>query len=74
MSRGRATPASAPRFAEANEARARGHLAVGLQAPAMNTDGEPGCLDYIWLRGAVRDHEAPRWPSTGRLSATPRST
>jgi endonuclease/exonuclease/phosphatase family metal-dependent hydrolase len=26
----------------------------GLQAPAMDTDGDPGCLDYIWLRGAVR--------------------
>jgi endonuclease/exonuclease/phosphatase family metal-dependent hydrolase len=26
----------------------------GLQAPAMDTDGEPGCLDYIWLRGSVR--------------------
>jgi endonuclease/exonuclease/phosphatase family metal-dependent hydrolase len=26
----------------------------GLQAPAMDTDGDPGCLDYIWLRGSVR--------------------
>ena len=26
----------------------------GLVAPAMDTDGEPGCLDYIWIRGAVR--------------------
>ncbi|MEP6637836.1 MAG: endonuclease/exonuclease/phosphatase family protein [Chloroflexota bacterium] len=26
----------------------------GLIAPAMDTDGEPECLDYIWLRGAVR--------------------
>jgi endonuclease/exonuclease/phosphatase family metal-dependent hydrolase len=26
----------------------------GLQAPGMDTDGEPGCLDYIWIRGAVR--------------------
>jgi endonuclease/exonuclease/phosphatase family metal-dependent hydrolase len=25
----------------------------GLQAPAMDTDGQPGCLDYIWLRGRV---------------------
>jgi endonuclease/exonuclease/phosphatase family metal-dependent hydrolase len=25
----------------------------GLQAPAMDTDGDPECLDYIWLRGAV---------------------
>jgi len=26
----------------------------GLVAPAMDTDGEPACLDYIWVRGAVR--------------------
>jgi endonuclease/exonuclease/phosphatase family metal-dependent hydrolase len=25
----------------------------GLEAPAMDTDGEPDCLDYIWVRGAV---------------------
>jgi endonuclease/exonuclease/phosphatase family metal-dependent hydrolase len=25
----------------------------GLQAPAMDTDGDPMCLDYIWLGGAV---------------------
>ncbi len=23
----------------------------GIQAPGMDTDGEPGCLDYVWLRG-----------------------
>ena len=26
----------------------------GLQAPAMDTDGGPECLDYIWVHGAVR--------------------
>jgi endonuclease/exonuclease/phosphatase family metal-dependent hydrolase len=26
----------------------------GIQAPGMDTDGEPGCLDYIWLRGPLR--------------------
>jgi endonuclease/exonuclease/phosphatase family metal-dependent hydrolase len=26
----------------------------GLQAQAMDTDGDPACLDYIWIRGAVR--------------------
>lgn len=26
----------------------------GLQAPAMDTDGDPGCLDYVWVRGDVR--------------------
>jgi endonuclease/exonuclease/phosphatase family metal-dependent hydrolase len=25
----------------------------GLQGPAIDTDGEPSCLDYIWLRGAA---------------------
>ena len=26
----------------------------GLQAPAIDTDGDPDCLDYIWLRGGIR--------------------
>lgn len=26
----------------------------GIQAPTMDTDGEPNCLDYIWVRGWVR--------------------
>ncbi len=30
----------------------------GLQAPAMDTDGDPDCLDYIWLRGAVEAEDA----------------
>jgi len=25
----------------------------GLQGPAIDTDGEPSCLDYVWLRGAA---------------------
>jgi endonuclease/exonuclease/phosphatase family metal-dependent hydrolase len=25
----------------------------GLDAPAKDVDGEPGCLDYIWVRGAI---------------------
>jgi endonuclease/exonuclease/phosphatase family metal-dependent hydrolase len=25
----------------------------GLVAEAMDTDGEPGCLDYLWIRGQV---------------------
>ena len=25
----------------------------GLQAPAMDTDGPPECLDYIWVRGTI---------------------
>ena len=26
----------------------------GIQAPGMDTDGKPACLDYIWVRGDVR--------------------
>ena len=26
----------------------------GIQAPGMDTDGEPGCLDYIWIQGPLR--------------------
>lgn len=26
----------------------------GIQASGMDTDGDPACLDYIWLRGQVR--------------------
>jgi endonuclease/exonuclease/phosphatase family metal-dependent hydrolase len=26
----------------------------GIQAPGMDTDGEPDCLDYIWVGGAIR--------------------
>lgn len=25
----------------------------GLQAPAMDTDGDPDCLDYVWMRGST---------------------
>jgi endonuclease/exonuclease/phosphatase family metal-dependent hydrolase len=25
----------------------------GLAGPAIDTDGPPGCLDYIWVRGAI---------------------
>jgi endonuclease/exonuclease/phosphatase family metal-dependent hydrolase len=25
----------------------------GIQAPGMDTDGDPACLDYIWVRGSV---------------------
>ena len=26
----------------------------GLDAPAKDTDGDPSCLDYIWVRGSAR--------------------
>jgi endonuclease/exonuclease/phosphatase family metal-dependent hydrolase len=41
-------------FLEANGAEPPLTWPSGLQAPAMDTDGEPDCLDYIWVRGAVR--------------------
>jgi endonuclease/exonuclease/phosphatase family metal-dependent hydrolase len=39
-------------------ATANGHepaltLPSGLQAPAADTDGPTGCVDYIWVRGSV---------------------
>jgi endonuclease/exonuclease/phosphatase family metal-dependent hydrolase len=30
----------------------------GLQAEGMDTDGNPACLDYLWLRGAVAVEDA----------------
>ncbi len=45
-------------YAEVNGAEPLVTWPSGLQAPAMDTDGEPSCLDYIWLRGAVRATDA----------------
>jgi endonuclease/exonuclease/phosphatase family metal-dependent hydrolase len=41
-------------YAEANGSDPEVTWPSGLQAPAMDTDGIPECLDYIWLRGEVR--------------------
>ncbi|MEJ7695886.1 MAG: endonuclease/exonuclease/phosphatase family protein [Candidatus Limnocylindrales bacterium] len=41
-------------FAEANGREPAITWPSGLQAPAMDTDGDPDCLDYIWVRGDVR--------------------
>ena len=41
-------------YAEANGSDPEVTWPSGLQAPGMDTDGEPGCLDYIWVRGTVR--------------------
>jgi endonuclease/exonuclease/phosphatase family metal-dependent hydrolase len=41
-------------YAEANGAEPAVTWPSGLQAPAMDTDGSSECLDYIWIRGAVR--------------------
>jgi len=39
---------------EANGAEPAVTWPSGIQAPGMDTDGDPGCLDYIWLRGPLR--------------------
>lgn len=41
-------------YAEANGAEPAVTWPSGLQGPAIDDDGDPGCLDYIWVRGAVR--------------------
>jgi endonuclease/exonuclease/phosphatase family metal-dependent hydrolase len=48
-------------FAEANGAEPAVTWPSGLRAPAMDTDGEPSCLDYIWLRGAATALDARLW-------------
>jgi len=40
--------------AEANGSEPAVTWPSGIQAPGMDADGEPGCLDYIWLRGPLR--------------------
>lgn len=40
-------------YAEAKGAEPPVTWPSGLQAPAMDTDGDARCLDYIWLRGAA---------------------
>lgn len=41
-------------FAEANGREPAVTWPSGLQAPAIDTDGDPACLDYIWVRGGIR--------------------
>ncbi|MFI5255231.1 MAG: endonuclease/exonuclease/phosphatase family protein [Candidatus Limnocylindrales bacterium] len=40
-------------YAAANGAEPDVTWPSGLLAPGMDTDGEPSCLDYIWVTGAV---------------------
>lgn len=40
-------------YAEANGAEPAVTWPSGIQAPGMDDDGDPGCLDYIWLRGPI---------------------
>lgn len=38
---------------EANGAEPAVTWPSGIQAPGIDDDGEPGCLDYIWVRGPI---------------------
>jgi endonuclease/exonuclease/phosphatase family metal-dependent hydrolase len=38
---------------EANGAEPPVTWPSGIQAPGMDTDGDPSCLDYIWVRGPI---------------------
>jgi len=40
--------------AEVNGAEPAVTWPSGIQAPGMDTDGDPGCLDYIWLSDPLR--------------------
>jgi endonuclease/exonuclease/phosphatase family metal-dependent hydrolase len=40
-------------YLQANGAEPEVTWPSGLLAPAMDTDGDPDCLDYIWVRGTV---------------------
>lgn len=41
-------------FFEANGEEPTVTWPSGIQAPTMDTDGDPNCLDYIWMHGDVR--------------------
>ena len=55
---------------EANGSEPRVTWPSGLQGPAIDTDGEPSCLDYIWVRGDAAVAR-PGSSSTVRPSTTP---
>jgi endonuclease/exonuclease/phosphatase family metal-dependent hydrolase len=40
-------------FLEANGEEPAVTWPSGIQAPGMDEDGDPGCLDYLWVRGAA---------------------
>lgn len=40
-------------LAEANGAEPAVTWPSGIQAPGMDTDGDPACLDYIWIGGDI---------------------
>ena len=48
-------------FAEVNGAEPAVTWPSGLQGPAIDTDGDPSCLDYVFVRGEVRVVEVRLW-------------
>ena len=48
-------------YAEANGSEPDVTWPSGLQAPAMDTDGDPSCLDYVWIRGGAHVVDARLW-------------
>jgi endonuclease/exonuclease/phosphatase family metal-dependent hydrolase len=48
-------------YAEVHAAEPAVTWPSGLEAPAADADGEPSCLDYVWLRGAARVDQAWLW-------------
>jgi endonuclease/exonuclease/phosphatase family metal-dependent hydrolase len=40
-------------FLEANGEEPEVTWPSGIKAPGMDIDGDPGCLDYIWVRGPI---------------------
>lgn len=45
-------------YLEANRQEPAVTWPSGLEGPAIDTDGEPSCLDYVWLRGAATAESA----------------
>lgn len=41
-------------FTEANGAEPPRTWPSGIQAPTMDIDGDPACVDYLWLHGNIR--------------------
>jgi len=61
-------------FADANGADPAVTWPSGLQAPAMDTDGGPACLDYVWVRGSVTVEDARLFadrPAVGEATLYP---
>lgn len=48
-------------FLEANGTEPAVTWPSGLQGPAIDTDGDPSCLDYVFVRGGLRVLEARTW-------------